>query len=60
MSEKMLAELRAVLRCFTRDNTTANRFDRAMGTGVRVFITYTQANRIYQLVKEIENENRQV
>lgn len=52
MNNQMLAELQAILRCFNRDNTVANHFDRAMGTGVKVFITYKQADRIRQLIKE--------
>lgn len=42
----LLAELQGILRCFDRDDIQPNRFDRPMGKGTRVYITYRQAERL--------------
>jgi len=48
----LLSKLEHVLHCFDRDDIPINRFDRPMGKGVRVFITYRQARRLRDLLYE--------
>lgn len=52
----LIAELRGILRCFDRDNTVTNLFNQTMGKGVRVYITYSHAERIRELIKAREEE----
>jgi len=42
---ELLEALHNSLRCFERDDTTMNQEDRRSGLGVRVFITYKEAER---------------
>ena len=47
---EMLREIESILRCFDRDDIPTNRFDRPMGKGVRVYITYHHALRLRHLL----------
>lgn len=51
---KLLNELVGILRCFDRDNTLVHLEQRPSGKGIRVFITFTEAQRIRDLIKEAQ------
>jgi hypothetical protein len=49
---EMLRAIENILRCFDRDDLPVNRFDRPMGKGVQVHITYRQARRLRDLLEK--------
>jgi len=51
---KLFNELVGILHCFDRDDIPAHFEQRPSGKGVRVFITYPQAQRIRSLTKEVQ------